>query len=142
MSTGLTFGDGTGKPTIGGITTTENTKNDDASDGDYSVENDFTEISLTDTMVDADNNEFTFVEYPQDTNYYAPIQDNDTSSNAQDNEAAQENDENSLHGEARENDGETRPDEISYTSSHNLIPSVETISNDAHLTALEIWAYI
>ena len=54
MSTGLTFGDGTGKTTIDYITITKNTKDDDASDGDYSVESDFTEVLLTDTMVDVD----------------------------------------------------------------------------------------
>ena len=38
------------------ITTTESTdEDDDASDGGYSVESDFTEISLTATMADADD---------------------------------------------------------------------------------------
>ena len=53
MCTGLTFGDVTSKTTIRVITTTENSDNDGASDGDYSVESDFTEIFLTDTLVDA-----------------------------------------------------------------------------------------
>ena len=80
MSTGLTFSDGTSKTTISDITTTKNS-NDDTSNGNYSVESDFTDISLTDTMTDANNDEFTIADNPQDTNYYAPIQDNDTSSN-------------------------------------------------------------
>ena len=41
----------------------------------------------------------------------------------------------SLHGEAQDNDEETRPDEISpYTGSDNLILFIGTISNNIHLT--------
>ena len=64
MCTELTFGDGTGKTTIRDITTKENTDDNDTSDGNYSVESDFTEISLTDIMVDADNDKFAIVENP------------------------------------------------------------------------------
>ena len=84
-------------------------------------------------MVEADNDEFTIVDNPQDTNYYTPIQDDKIS---EDNEVAQETDESSsLHREARESREEIRPEEIqSYNGNDNLIQSVETISNDAHLT--------
>ena len=87
-------------------------------------------------MVDADNDELTIIDNPEDTNYYAPVQDDDTSNNGQDNEAAHENYKNtSLHKEAQESDGEIRPDETqSYNGNDNLIPSVETISNNAHWT--------
>ena len=74
----------------------------------------------------------TIVDNPQDTNYYAPIQNGDISSNGQDNEAVRKNDENIiLHEEARESNGEIRPEETqSYKGNDNLIPSVKTISND------------
>ena len=50
-------------------------------------ESDFTEISITNTMVDSDDDEITID--PQDNNYYAPIQNDEIS---EDNEAAQEMD--------------------------------------------------
>ena len=125
-----------GKTTISDITRTKNTEDDDASDGNYSAESDFTEVSLTKTMVNADNHGFTIVDDSQDINYYAPLQYDKNSGNEQDNEAASENDENtSSHREASGNDEEIRPDEPqSSKDNDNLIPSAETISNDAHLT--------
>ena len=81
MSAGLLFGDGTDNTTIRDITTTENTEDDDTVDGDYSVKSDFTEISLTDTVADTDNNEFEIMKNPQQANYYTPIQDDGTSNN-------------------------------------------------------------
>ena len=136
MCSRLISGDGTDKTTIEDITTTENTEDDVASDGDYSVKSDFIEISLTGTMIDADNDEIEIVGDPQQTNYYAPIQDDHTSNNEQNNESDNENDENaSSHDEARESDEEIRPDKIqSYNGNDNLIPSVETISGNTHLT--------
>ena len=59
MNSGLTFGDGIGKTTINDITTTENTEDDDTSIDNYSVESDFTEVSISDTMVDDDDDEST-----------------------------------------------------------------------------------
>ena len=130
MKSGLTFGDGMGKTTINDITTTKNTEDDDASNDNYFVESDFTEILITDTMVNADDAEITTD--PQDTNYYPPIQDEEISNN---NDETQEIDENiSLHDKARGRDEETRPEEAqSSNGNDNLIPSVETRSNDAHL---------
>ena len=60
------------------------------------------------------------MENPQQTNYYAPIQDDDTSNDRQDNEADNKNDENtSLHKEGRESDEESRLDEIQLYNGHD-----------------------
>ena len=97
MNSGLTCDDGMGKTTINDITTTENTEDDDASSDNYSIESDFTVILITDSMVNADDDEITID--PQDTNYYKPIQDEEISNN---NDETQEIDENiGLHDEAQ-----------------------------------------
>ena len=107
MNSELTFGDDMGKAAISDITTTENTEDDNASDGDYSVETDATEILITDTIVNADNSEITID--PEVTNYYTPIQDGEISN---DNDETHEIDETiSLHEEARGSNEEIRPDE-------------------------------
>ena len=107
----------------------KNTEDDDASNDDYSVESDFTKISITDTMINADNDEITID--IRDTNYYTPIQDEEISNN---NDETKEIDENiGLHDEARGCDEETQPDEAQSSNDNDtLIPSVETISNDTH----------
>ena len=119
-----------GKAAISDITTTENTEDDNASDGDYSVETDATEILITDTIVNADNDEITID--PEVTNYYTPIQDGEISN---DNDETHEIDETiSLHEEARGSNEEPRPDEAQLSNGNdNSIPSVETISNNAQL---------
>ena len=98
------------------ITTTKNTENYDASDGDYSVESDFTEILITDTMVDTDDDEMTID--LEDTNYCTPIKDDEIS---EDNEAAQEMDGNTgLHEEARESNEEIRSEETQSQRNHTM----------------------
>ena len=108
----------------------KNTEEDDVSDDDYSVESYFTKISITDTMIDADDDEITID--PQDTIYYALIQEKEIFNN---NDETQEIDGNiGLHDKAQGSDEDTRPDEAhSSNDNDNLIPFVETISNDAQL---------
>ena len=107
MNSGITFGGGMGKTTISDITTTKNTEEAYASDDNYYIESDFTEVSLTNTMVNADDDEITADS--QDTNYYTPIQDEEFFDN---NDETLGMDENiSLHKETRGSNEDTQPDE-------------------------------
>ena len=107
-------------------------------DGDYSTESDFTTISLTDTIVDADGDEFEMVNNAQQTNYYSPIQDDNTQimSQIMSNESDNEIDENNnLHEETSISNEEPKPDEIQSNNNNNiLIPPIETVNADAHLS--------
>ena len=87
-------------------------------------------------MVDVDKEEFEMVDDPQQTNYYAPIQYDNTSDNEQNNESDNRNDENNnLHKEARVSNEETTQEEIPLYNDNNILtPLVEAALADAHLS--------
>ena len=128
MSNGLIFGDRAWNTTILDLNLTSNTEDNDASDDDFSIESDFEDISLPDTIVKDNDDELQDI---APDNYYDAIAFHDNSDYEQNNE---ENEINQVTVNSNTNTNNTviKPDPDANKG--ESIPETDISTDEPHST--------